>query len=127
MVKIKYLSFYFYSVMMKEKETKKLFHLKKKWKKCSSYLFSWNVLPNIFSQTKYRGRNVVGILFWLFAYSLSLSLSLSLLLLLAFYDCRMQNVESIARALQCYDRMADVKRKERKKKFFKKKLSDLSI
>ena len=44
----------------------------------------------------------------------------------------MQNVESIARALQWNNRMADVKRKEKKKKIknnlsFKRKLSDLLV
>ena len=36
---------------------------------------------------------------------------------LAFYPCRMQNVECrIASALQCNDRLADVKTKQKKRK-----------
>ena len=111
--RFKFFHLIFHSVMMK-KGIEKLFHLKKKWKKCSLYLFSWNVLPNIFSSTKHRRRKV----FWFCFDFLHIHCHCHCHSMNA--ECRMWNVESIARALQWNNRMADVKRKEKKKKKRKK-------
>ena len=133
--RFKFFHLIFHSVMT-NKGIEKLFHLKKKWKKCSLYLFSWNVLPNIFSSTKHRRRKVFWFCFdflhihchchcYCYCYCQCHCHSI-------IAECRMWNVESIARALQWNYRMADVKRKEKKRKkknnfSFKKKLSDLLI